>query len=218
MKALLRFLQTPLSLLLDLIAPRSCAACGAEALPLPNAFCKECDAACTPLARESEGAWALFSFEGPVQRAVHRVKYERNDQAASALGTMLGARLPPEFSSFELVVPIPVGSRRLRERGFDQAGILARGVSGSLGLRFAPLGLRRQRETQALAKMAREERHAAISGAFVASSLVRARSVLLVDDVVTTGATTNEAKEALLVAGATSIAVICLGKTLKRLG
>jgi ComF family protein len=218
MKTLFHILRSPLLLLLDLIAPRGCAACGVEALPLPNAFCNECDAACTLLARESEGVWALFSFEGPVQRAVHRVKYERNDQAASALGAMLGARLPRELSSFDLVVPIPVGRRRLRERGFDQAGILARGVSDSLGLRFAPLGLCRQRETKALAKMAREDRQVAISGAFVASPVVRDRRVLLVDDVVTTGATTNEAKEALFAAGATSIVVICIGKTLKRLG
>jgi ComF family protein len=218
MRGLARFLQTPLFLLLDLIAPRRCAACEVEALPLPGAFCQECFAACTWLQQESEGAWGLLAFEGPVQRAIHRVKYERNDQAASALGVMLGASLPKEFLSFELVIPIPVGEKRLRERGFDQAAILAREVSLALGLRFSPLGLRRQRETKALAKLDRQARHVAISGAFVASSLVRNRRVILVDDVVTTGATTNEAKEALGVAGASAISVICVGKTLKQLG
>jgi ComF family protein len=218
MKTFYQFIKPPLLLLLDLIAPRLCAACEAEALPPPCAFCQTCLAACILLQKEVEGSWALFSFEGPIQEAVHRVKYQQNDQAASAIGIMLGANVPQGFASFDFVVPIPVGRKRLRERGFDQAAILAKEVSLGLGLRFLPTGLQRHRETKALAKLDKDKRREAISGAFLASSKVKNKNVILVDDVVTTGATTDAAKEALLAAGASSIAVVCIAKTLKRLG
>jgi ComF family protein len=202
-------------LLLDLIAPRSCVACGAAALPAPCAFCSECMAQGRLLLREVEGSWSLFAFAGPAQRAVHRAKYEKDDLAASAIGVMLGAHLPPVFKSFDCVVPVPVGGRRLRERGFDQAALIAKEVASALGKSFLPTGLLRHKETRALAKLDQEKRRDAIAGAFISTARVAQKRVILIDDVVTSGATSNEAKEALLHAGAKEVVVVCFAKTLK---
>jgi ComF family protein len=215
---MLSYLKYPIEILLELIAPRLCAACRAVALPAPCAFCQSCLEQSQIISGEAEGSWALVVFAGPAQRAVHRAKYESDDLAASSIGVMLGANLPRDFSSFDCVVPIPVGAKRLRERGFDQAALIAREVARALGVSFLPTGLRRQKETSALARLAREERRDAIAGAFFVDRRLSNKRVIVIDDVVTSGATSEEAKAALIQAGAREVAVVCFAKTLKRSG
>jgi ComF family protein len=106
----------------------------------------------------------------------------------------------------DLVLAIPLGRARQRERGYNQAGLIARPLAQALGLPFAPKALARWRETRSQVGLTREQRHENVSGIFRADGdRVRGRSILLIDDVATTGSTLSSAADALLAAGASTV-------------
>jgi ComF family protein len=106
----------------------------------------------------------------------------------------------------EVVIPVPLSPQRLRERGYNQAGLLARGFAELAGLRYAPEGAGRVRHTASQVGLSAEQRRANVAGAFEGRPrFVAGRAVILVDDVRTTGATLEACAEALRAAGAASI-------------
>jgi ComF family protein len=108
-------------------------------------------------------------------------------------------------------VPVPLHRRRLAQRGYNQAGLLAREWGRRLGLPVRPGALRRTRATAAQAELPGRERRRNVAGAFRARG-VTGRPVVLVDDVVTSGATVEAAAEALLAAGATEVRVLAVAR------
>lgn len=106
---------------------------------------------------------------------------------------------------FDLVVQVPLHRRRRRERGYDQSALLAKVVARDLRLPFKPNGLKRTRRTEQQAILESSDRISNVRGAFAASRISQGRSVLLVDDVSTTGATMEAAAAALVEAGARSV-------------
>ncbi len=122
------------------------------------------------------------------------------------------ARLGPPVP--DVVVPVPLHERRLRERGFNQSLELARGLAGRTGIGLAATALSRLRDTVPQARLERAERLLNLKGAFAADPRqVAGRRVLLVDDVSTTGATLVECTAALLAAGAATVDVAVLART-----
>jgi ComF family protein len=112
-----------------------------------------------------------------------------------------------------LVVPVPLHRRRLIERGFNQAALLSLVAARQTGHQVALRALDRSRETPSQATLSLPERHRSPRGAFVAvSRFVTAREVILVDDVLTTGATAAAATEALLRAGARDVRVLTVAR------
>jgi ComF family protein len=199
-----------LSLLLDLagalLAPERCAACDAPVRRL-RAFCAACAATALP-PPPSPLPWptvAVGAYGGALAGAIHRLKYEGRRDLARPLGELLAAAAAAVVA--DLVIPVPLAPGRLVDRGYNQAGLLAARVAARQGGRFAPVALRRRVETGAQARRGLVERGVALAGAFeAAGSLVGAR-VLLVDDVLTTGATLREAAAAVEQAGARVAAV-----------
>ncbi len=119
-----------------------------------------------------------------------------------------GARAQPSW-----IVAVPLGRRRRLDRGYDQAALLARSLARSApGARFLPGALVRTRETAPQVGRTRTERLGNVRGAFRGSPAVQGRDVVLVDDVVTTGATARACAEALLAAGARSVRVLALAR------
>ena len=112
----------------------------------------------------------------------------------------------------EVLVPIPLHGKRLRERGFDQARLLARAASRQFGLPVAALLVRRRATGQQVGRD-RAGRMANVRGAFDARGAVKGRRICLIDDVLTTGATAGAAAEALLWAGASRVEVRTLART-----
>ena len=217
--------------LLDLLLPPRCAACGdppdpgtpfcrtcGEAVDRPDPGCPRCGRAgpeslCGPchLAPPSFDALrAAAGFGGPMADAVHALKYAGRAAVAESLGRWMASRV--EIPAAAAVVSVPLGRRRRIERGYDQASLLADALARGAGSPRLRAALRRVRETPPQVGRDRVTRAANVRGAFAASPAVAGRDVVLVDDVVTTGATADACARALREAGARSVTVVALAR------
>lgn len=144
---------------------------------------------------------------------VHALKYRGDRALAQPLGALMAQSLP-ERLSVDVVVPVPTEERKQRERGYGHAELLARCVASRRSLPVETVVLERIRRTKDQTRLSGRERETNLHGALRVRDKcdMRKQSVLLVDDVTTTGATLREASRALIEAGATSIlaVVLCL--------
>jgi ComF family protein len=144
------------------------------------------------------------SYRFPVDGAILRLKYGNDLSVAEPLAALLAERVAREPAP-DLVVPMPMASLRLRERGFNQALEIARGLSERLGLKLATGVCRRTRHAPPQASLPWEERRGNIRGAFECAEDLTGVRVAVVDDVLTTGATVNELAGVLRRAGAADV-------------
>jgi ComF family protein len=152
-----------------------------------------------------------------MQRIIHATKYRHRPSLGETLGDLLAQRLSvplrDELAKTALV-PVPLHRRREKKRGFNQSLVLARALAKAWHLEVAPRALRRTRFTQSQAKLGATERWQNVEGAFApARGLhLEAPAVLLIDDVLTTGATMNACAAALKSAGVRKVIGIALAK------
>lgn len=163
-----------------------------------------------------DAAWAPYHYEGAILKGIHRLKYGSKSFVADALGPLVTgfAQQRLDGARPDLIMPVPLHPRRLRERGFNQSLLLARHVSRTLHLDLDILSLRRVRYTLPQANLAKKERQKNVRGAFFLEQegVVRGKTVLLVDDVVTTGNTLNECARILRKAGAQKVLCLSLAR------
>jgi ComF family protein len=177
-----------------------CPGCGRAHGPSPESFCAACRGTCA-----RDAAVHITPFGGVGRTLVHRFKYQADLAAGAFLGRLLAARVTGAFAAPpDLLVPVPLHRRRLRERGFNQAAVLAREVARAVGTPLAVAALGRTAHTESLTGLDAAARAREVRGAFVARrpDLLSGRRVLLVDDVLTTGATAEECCRVLKAAGA----------------
>lgn len=200
--------------LFDLIAPRTCVACGDAHPTFPRTprgvLCSLCALALEPADDPPPGIVVPFAMGGPLAHAIHRAKYGESPLVARRLGGLLVAGLGASLPSVDVVVPAPLHRGRLAARGFNQAVELAR----ALRMPLAPSAIRRVRDTPSQVGLGRAQREANVRSAFAPS---RARvldglRVLVVDDVVTTGATLTEVANAVRAAGAREVRLVALAR------
>jgi ComF family protein len=215
--------------LLDLLYPPRCAACGgagepfcdscADALVPPGEGCPRCGrpgratvcGACLAHPPSFQAVQAGGLFGGPLADAIHALKYGDRPALARPLGSWLAdcVALPPGA----MIVAVPLGRRRRLDRGYDQAGRLAEQLARAAGVPRLAGALRRVRETPPQVGRSRAARAANVAGAFAADPRrVSGQELVLVDDVVTTGATAEAAARALLAAGARRVTVVALAR------
>lgn len=202
-----------------------CSICG-ERLMGPYAISIGSEALCV-LCRRLEPPYvkaaAYGSYECGLRELIHLLKYDGVRPAANVLGRMLAEAivpLQPHFTAGQvLVVPVPLHAGKRRQRGFNQAELIARAA-----LKLEPsrrfelrLVLDRTRETQSQIGLSCHQRRENLRGAFAVNmpEEVRGREVLLVDDVFTTGTTVSECARVLRRAGATKVYVATVARTLK---
>jgi len=165
-----------------------------------------------------ERAFAAFDYTFPWDDAIAAFKFRQALEWAAPLARQLATALPVGADEAELVTAVPLAAARLRERGYNQAWELARRVARARGRTARHDLLHRLRETPHQIHLDRAHRDANLRGAFMpggadARAAVRGRCVALVDDVMTTGTTANEATRALLEAGARSVQLWVLART-----
>ena len=161
-------------------------------------------------------------YKDTLKRAIAAMKYEDNPQIARPLGYWLAdGWLASSVATLDkvVVVPIPMHKKKQRERGFNQAELLANSFCEATGLQIRRNALARVKQTQALFGLSRGERLETVKDAFVVGKDLRKRrprvSVLLVDDIYTTGATVNSAIEVLQKGGIRVVGVLAIATTKK---
>jgi len=172
---------------------------------LPVPACRECPSASVTTAR------AAFVYDGAAKRAVHRLKFARWRDVAGALARAVATTERPEVDA---ITWVPLARARKAERGFDQARALAVALGRELDVPTVRL-LRRRVETTPQATRSGADRRSAMRGAFAAVG-TPPRRVLLVDDVLTTGATVAAAADALRANGAQEVHVRAVARSIAR--
>ena len=212
---------------LDLLFPQYCVGCGQEGSFLCHAcrqslpritppLCPRCGRpqpggilcpGCVDWKAEIDGIRSPFRFDGVMRQAIHQLKYRH----LRALTTTLAGLLRDYFTTSpipaEALVPVPLHRKRLRERGYNQSGLLARELGKLISLPVIDDCLIRRRHTPPQARTSNvNERHHNIADAFTCRDRrLQDKPVLLIDDVATSGATLDACAAALKAAGATSV-------------
>ena len=223
---------------LDFIFPPTCAGCGATGslicancenkfVWIKEPICVTCGqptlelgkcAQCTKVPPAIDQIRAPILYTEGVTRIIHNLKYYDQFALAKPLAQLMSAAVPQFKLPFEsnLILPIPLHKKREKERGYNQAGLLAKELGKLLNLPVSQNALRRVRQTESQAKLTREERMENMSSAFEADGdVVQQKHILLIDDVCTTGATLFAAAAQLKAAGACSVSGLCVARALK---
>ncbi|HEY7994341.1 MAG TPA: ComF family protein [Candidatus Eremiobacteraceae bacterium] len=199
-------------MLLDFFMPTQCAGCGETG----SVLCCRCAAAIATGDAIVIGArgdvppvLALGCYEGALRAAMLSLKFRGARGVGATLGRWIAQRV---FWPFEVVIPVPLHVQRLRERGYNQAALIARAVATASRTRYVADALARRRATVPQSSLGVSERRANVKEAFGAGQKIGAvagRRILIVDDVVTTGATVAECSNVLRSAGAHCVYVAC---------
>jgi len=212
---------------LDLAFPASCAGCGREGDPICEACLPALDARLalppgTPLGLPGDLPPSLVQvewcapFAGVVREALHRLKYAGERRLARPLGAAIARRWTHAGVGGDILVPVPVHRDREAERGYDQATLLGDAAAVALGLPMDRT-LERWQATTAQFHLDRRDRAANVAGAFRLTpttdpARVARRWIVLVDDVLTTGATLTACADALLAAGAMAVSAVTVAR------
>jgi ComF family protein len=192
----------------DILTSPICPICGK--VQKNTHLCNECRS--TPPHFDVLRSWAVY--RGPLREAILRLKYKRDVALGDTLSRPMIARLQSLQWSIDMIIPVPLGVARFVERGYNQAALLARPLALATQISYIPKALMRVRETRSQVDLTANERKINMRGAFQASGeWVKGRTVLVVDDVATSGATIDACAAALLEAGAAHVYGLTLART-----
>ncbi|HLT42550.1 MAG TPA: ComF family protein [Sphingobacteriaceae bacterium] len=163
---------------------------------------------------EAVASYLYFTQASHVQQVLHFIKYRNKPKAAQFLGRLYGIELAESepFKDATLIIPVPLHKSRLRERGYNQSDYFAKGLSESMGIEMHTDILKRTHFKGSQTKKSRYQRYENTTGIFKVNSsqIIENQHVLLVDDVLTTGATLEACAEALLQVEGVRVSVVTL--------
>lgn len=203
-------LQQWLEAALDLVFPPRCAGCGRVDTYWCDRCAREIDQlpllGAVPAIDGLTGSAATAVHEGKLQEAVQALKYDNARPLAAVLARRLDSCLRHMNWTIDMIVPVPLHTARLRERGYNQSQLLGEHVAQLQSIPCTSSALRRWRSTASQVGLSGDQRRANVSDAFRAESqAIHDKSILLIDDVTTTGATLQACALALLEAGARAV-------------
>ncbi len=221
--------------LLDLVFPPRCVGCGrwgallcaqcqTAIASVPTPICERCGrpvlerAACPACHRDPLPLSAIRSasiFGGPVRLAIHHLKYKGQRDLARPLGALMAQAWPEAMRNGDCLVPVPLHTARERERGYNQARLLAEELGKRIGLPVVCDAIYRVRATQPQVHLDARSRRVNVAGAFAAGpASMRGRRPVLIDDVCTTAATLSACAEVLWQAGAAQVFAYTLARAI----
>lgn len=218
-----------LSDLIHLLFPRTCVVCGEVLMSGETFLCSMClnvfplndgvDEEADEIVAENleiEHFYWLFRYDraSDFHRLIHSIKYHSNGKLAEWAGTMLGERIK-NLVDIDCIIPVPLHPQREKERGFNQAFLIGKGMANSLGVRVESRVLKRVINTRSQTGLASEMRSDNVAQAFALMHEVELEGchVLLVDDVMTSGATVRACMTELKKIKNLRVSVACLGKS-----
>ena len=171
--------------------------------------------ACIESRPRFERGYYGFYFEGPLREAVLAFKFKGRKDVGRLLIRLLEKEIKAMCEEFDVIVPLPVTERRLKERGFNQSYVMAEEIGVITGKPLGLSSIHKQKETKDQYTLSREERRKNVRGAFAIreTEAVRSKRILLVDDLMTTGNTVGEASRVILSAKAKAVVVFALART-----
>ena len=200
-----------------------CPSCQSSLSPLKPPYCRRC---AQPIGRGGlcrqcvgsppgiNGISSPYLMESAIREAIHGLKYRTLRAAAPSLGKILSSWLEANPLPGDVLVPVPLHKRRLRDRGYNQSALLAREVGKRTGLPVLEDVLVRTRDTRPQVSLSREDRSLNVVGSFECVGSVKDGRFILVDDVVTTGSTMSACALALRAGGASDVWGLTLAKTM----
>ena len=228
-------LKRTLKQLSQTLLPGSCLLCGADSgtqllcagcdadLPLaPQQHCPQCGeqtthgercGACLKDPPAFEHSYAIFCYEFPVDRIIHAYKYGHQLAVGNWAAEFIAQQVAN--NTYDLLIPMPLHPDRLRQRGFNQSAEIARRIAHQTAQSLDIESLTRCRATPPQAELPMKERTRNVRGAFECNTDLSGKRVLLIDDVMTTGATLREASRILKLHGASYIDVAVLARAYK---
>lgn len=221
--------------LLSLLFPESCYACDGAMARGEKYICTSCNiklpytnyhvhgaTELNPLQKRFWGkvpvrfafSYLLFVPKGRVQRILHKLKYKGAKELGVHLGNRYGALLSDHYyaEQFDLIVPVPLHKYKMRRRGYNQSAYFGKGLSESMNVAFKPDALLRSIDTGTQTRKNRLDRWQNVEHVFQVKDpeSIKGKHILLVDDVLTTGATLEACAVALLAGGATEVSVAAI--------
>ena len=173
--------------------------------------CEKCVA--NPPAYRMMRSWAVF--DSPVQNALHTMKYRRNIGLGESFAAQMAGFVRSLGWHADILLPVPLGKNRLKERGYNQVALVARPLAYEIALAYKPDAIWKARETRSQVGLTISQRKENVDGAYQADArAVRHKSVILMDDVATTGSTIVACTAALLSAGAKEVYAITIARAL----
>ncbi len=239
-----RFARTTMAAALDVVLPPRCLACG-DMVAESGALCGDCWSdltflgdpcclqcgypfeldfgepvrcgACLAKPPAYDRARAAFAYEDPIRSMVISLKHADRTDLVPGLARWLTRAAGPLIDDADLVTPVPLHPKRLRQRRFNQAAMLAQALSRSSGVPYASMLIRRRRDTRSQGHLSPEARRRNVEHAFRIDEpdKVAGRRILLVDDVLTTGATLEACATNLKRAGAARVDAVTLARVIR---
>lgn len=187
---------------------QTCKKCG---IPIKYQMESTCEA-CSKMQPVFDRAMSVFLYDDFSKLPILRLKNNDTTYLASIFAQWIYVNIAEEIDTYDLIIPVPVHKKKLRKRKYNQTGLISRHLSKISKVQYAPFILEKVIETLPQEGLTRDMRLKNLKGAFRANSDVKGKSVILVDDVMTTGATVNECSAMLKQSGAEKILVATVAR------
>jgi ComF family protein len=207
---------------------RWCPDCQNKVAPVPEPLCRTCgllmkNVGLCPACQQDRPPYVVLrswvAFDGPIRPALHRLKYRRNVALDAALSHPMSKFVKSLSWPVDTMVAVPLGEKRMQERGYNQEALVARPLAALTGWEYRSGALTRARETRSQVGLSASERKENMLDAFRSDPrIVSGRTILIMDDVATTGATLIACSRALLTSGAKAVYALTLARALPHHG